>query len=77
MFMKKYGNKNEQSGVVAYEIGDDFIEVRFVDGKEYLYNHEKPGKLHVEKMKTLALAGIGLATYINVNVRENYWKKLS
>ncbi|MBC7388358.1 MAG: hypothetical protein H7329_04035 [Opitutaceae bacterium] len=75
--MKKYRSKNEQSGVIAYDSGDDYIMVKFVDETEYLYNENRPGKLHIEKMKTLAQDGEGLATYINVNVRNNYFKKLN
>jgi WYL domain-containing protein len=60
------------SGIRCFKIGDNYILVEFTDGKKYLYNYEKPGKKHVEKMKALALKGEGLSTYINKYVRDSY-----
>ncbi|MBI4003280.1 MAG: hypothetical protein HY348_16060 [Nitrospira defluvii] len=36
--MERYKNLNRNSGVVAYEIGPDFIKVQFSDGAIYLYH---------------------------------------
>lgn len=69
--MAKYANSGK-SGIAAFEIGDDYIIVRFKDGKAYTYNYRHPGKVHVEQMKVLATEGKGLATYINKHVREDY-----
>ena len=74
--MQRYKNLGSDSGVVAYEIGKDFIKVQFVDGSTYLYNYSLPGKDEVEMMKQLALAGSGLATFINKYIRGNYAGKL-
>jgi len=38
-----------------------------------LYNYEMPGKKHVEVMIHLAEDGEGLATYVNLNVKEKYF----
>jgi hypothetical protein len=75
--MQRYKNLGSDSGVVAYEIGKDYIIVEFVDGHSYLYDHSQPGKEKVESMKQFALAGTGLATFINKYVRGNYARKLS
>jgi hypothetical protein len=42
--MHPYQNLSGDSGVVAYEIGKDFIKVEFVDGSTYLYNYSLPGR---------------------------------
>ncbi|USQ13973.1 hypothetical protein J2N86_01075 [Legionella lytica] len=74
--MEAYQNKSGISGVVAYEIGGDFIKVKFQKNNGvYLYNYQSPGALHVEAMKERAMDGIGLATYINEHIRKNYFSK--
>ena len=71
--MKKYINASGNSGVLAYEIGSDWIKLKFTSGGEvYTYSHNKAGRHHVERMKILALRGSGLATYINQNVKDLY-----
>ncbi|RYY65474.1 MAG: hypothetical protein EOO24_55005 [Comamonadaceae bacterium] len=70
--MERYGNRSGKSGVVAYGIHADAIDVTFVDGVTYRYTHARPGRAHVEAMKTLALAGSGLSGYIARYVREAY-----
>lgn len=74
--MSTYKNLSGSSGVSSYEIGDDYIEVTFKGNSVYLYNYYKPGKLHVDKMKTLAQAGSGLNSYIGLYVKKNYAKKI-
>lgn len=70
--MTRYRNLSGQSGVVAFELLETAIAVRFVDGAEYVYTYDEPGEQHVEAMKLLAEAGRGLATYINRFVRERF-----
>ncbi len=74
--MKPYKNAAENSGVSAYEIGDDYIIVEFQDGSTYLYDYKNTGKANIEQMKILALTSEGLTTYINQHVREHYAEKL-
>lgn len=69
--MKKYKGSKE-SGVSAYEIGPDWIKVKFKDETVYTYNYKSAGRIHVETMKDLAQAGKHLATYINRYVRDQY-----
>jgi len=68
----RYKNINGDSGVIAYEIGDDFILAQFHDRKTYSYSYAKAGAFHVEIMKKLARQGHGLNSYINRNVRKLY-----
>lgn len=74
--MTKYKNLSGKSGVNSYETGDDYIAIQFVGGGTYLYTYDKPGATSVEKMKTLALKGKGLSTYISRNVKDRYEAKL-
>jgi len=74
--MQPYKNVAENSGVSAYEIGDDFIVIEFQDGSTYLYNYQSTSVVNIEQMKVLALTGEGLTTFINQHVREHYAKKL-
>ena len=70
--MERYRNSGGDSGVSSFEIGTDFITVKFSgSSRTYRYSYRKAGQLHVESMKRLALNGSGLNSYIN-----NYVKKL-
>lgn len=72
--MKKYKGSKE-SGVSAYEIGPDWIKVKFKDETVYTYSYTSAGRIHVETMKDLATKGEHLSTYINRYVRELYVKQ--
>lgn len=68
-----YGNRAGDSGVLAYAIGADWIDVVFADRAAiYRYGYSKPGRAHVTRMIALARQGRGLATYINQHVRADY-----
>jgi hypothetical protein len=75
--MQRYGNLSGDSGVDAYEIGNDFIKVRFRLGIVYWYTEGSVGATHVAVLKRLARRGRGLATYISQHpeVRDGYAKK--
>lgn len=75
--MKRYRDLSGQSGVVAYEISDDAITVKFRDGDVYLYDYATTGRREVEEMKRLAVAGRGLSTFISRVVKERYARKWS
>lgn len=75
--MRPYGNRSSGSGVLAYASGRDFIDVEFMDGKQYRYTYQVPGRDDVEAMKALAAEGEHLATYINQHVRKRYATRLS
>ncbi len=73
--MQPYRNRSGDSGVLAFELGDDWIGVRFRSGKTYRYTAATPGADHVAEMKRRAFAGQGLATYINQVVGDRYAEK--
>ena len=74
--MTPYRNLSGDSGVVAYELRESAIVVRFRNGDAYLYSHRRPGRTDVERMKHLAVAGRGLSGYIATEVRDRYEDKL-
>jgi len=63
--LEQYRNLNGNSGVLAYKIGADSIEVEFTDRAAYLYTHASAGAQNIEKMKNLANQGYGLNGFIN------------
>ena len=70
--MKPYGSPGRDTSIVAYEEGADFIRVEFRNDGVYLYDRERPGPLHVERMKQLARAGRGLSTFISQRVQREH-----
>ncbi|HMI08647.1 MAG TPA: hypothetical protein VK528_13945 [Flavobacterium sp.] len=74
--MKTYKNLSGNSGIKAYELLDDGLKIQFVDDSVYLYNVAFNGENVIKIMKALARKGIGLTTYINQEVRENFAAKL-
>lgn len=64
--MESYSSRSgKKSGVIAFEIGRDFIIVQFEGYKKYTYTYRSAGTSVVEKMKSLALAQQGLSTFIS------------
>jgi hypothetical protein len=78
--VKGYGDNNGDSGILAYEYGDDWIRVQFKHGGTYVYQASDIGSAHLNMMKRLADSGTGLTTYINMHpeVRDGYsrnWRR--
>jgi hypothetical protein len=74
--MERYAARSGNAGVRSFEVRGKAIVVEFNDGRRYLYNALRPGVRHVKEMVRLAHAGLGLTTYINQHVRENYAERL-
>lgn len=73
--MERYRNATGSSGVSAYEIGADYITVKFSGtARPYRYSYQRAGQRHVEQMKLLASRGSGLNGYINQYVKNLYDK---
>ena len=70
--MQLYANLNGNSGVSRFETGEDYIIVEFTTGAVYTYTYLSAGKEHIETMKSLALSGRGLNSYINKYARKLY-----
>ena len=71
--MERYRNTGRDSGVSAYEIGADYIGVKFSStSRTYTYSYRRAGSGHVEQMKRLAQGGRGLNSYINRFTKHLY-----
>lgn len=71
--MERYRNSSGNSGVSAYEIGPDYILIKFSgNSRIYRYSYQKAGQHHVETMKRLAQRGSGLNSYVNRYVKNLY-----
>ena len=76
--MKIYKDLGKNSGVSQYEIGADYIDIKFKNNITiYRYSVLLIPKFHIDKMKNLAIKGRGLGTYINHHpfVRDNCTKR--
>lgn len=76
MIMERYKNLGGNSGVSAYEIGEDSITVQFSTGKVYRYTYRSAGSHNIEQMKNLSQQGQGLNSFINSTVKFKYEAKL-
>jgi len=74
--MKRYKNLNGNSGIRSYNFEKESITIEFADGSTYLYNYKTNGQRAIEIMKGLAEKGVGLTTYINQEVRDQYARKI-
>ena len=74
--MERYADNNGDSGVAGFEIGDDRILVQFSTGSIYEYTYASAGSGNIETMKSLAISGNGLNSFINTNVKKNYSRKI-
>jgi len=73
--MEKYLDINNDSGISAYEINDNFIHVKFRDGCIYEYTSSSVGRSNLDTMKRLAQSGDGLNSFIMKRVKKEYSRK--
>jgi hypothetical protein len=74
--MKPYKNLSGKSTVAMYELAQDFITVRFGNQSVYRYSNQSAGSANVREMKTLAIAGKGLGTFIDTKVKALFARKV-
>ncbi|BBJ98579.1 hypothetical protein Xcc1_43090 [Xanthomonas campestris pv. campestris] len=74
--LQRYGNRDGDSGVVAYAVTTGAIAVQFRSGETYVYTDASAGAEAIATMQRLAADGRGLSTYISQYVRERYAGKL-
>ncbi|MFW2061309.1 hypothetical protein [Acinetobacter baumannii] len=73
--MERYLDLDGDSGILAYEIGETYIRVKFERTfKIYTYSYHSAGAIRVEEMKRLAKIGDGLNSYIKLNANTLYEK---
>ncbi len=74
--MKRYKNLSGNSSVAGYEIAKDSVTVRFAAHSVYKYSNQSAGPGNISQMKSLALTGKGLGTFIDTNVKERFARKI-
>jgi len=62
--MERYKNVSGWSGVVGYEIGEDYIRIQFKNSKILKYSYGSAGKDQVEQMKLIAQNGQNLNSFV-------------
>lgn len=72
----RYKNLSGDSKVAWFEIAKDGITVRFTDNTVYRYTNQSADPNNISKMKMLAVAGKGLGTFINANVKNRFLRKI-
>lgn len=73
--MERYKNLGGDSSVFGYEIDTNLITVYFTDQSAYVYTYQSAGPVIIEKMKSLAIAGRGLNSYIMTYAKTKYASK--
>lgn len=75
--MMKYKDVTGLSTIDSYEVGENWIKIRFKNeiDVDYTYSSVRPGARHVQLMKNLAEVGGGLSTYISRYIRKNFEMK--
>jgi len=74
--MKKYKNLSGKSAVAEYEVAKDSVTIGFKNCSTYIYTNQSAGSGNISQMKILALAGKGLSTFIDANVKEAFSRKI-
>lgn len=74
--MQRYLNLSRNSGISAFQIESNLIDVQFNDGSIYRYTYASTGSYYIEQMKQLAASGRGLNSFIGRHVKKNYAAKL-
>ena len=74
--MKKHKNVSGKSTITMFELAKDVVTVRFTSQEVYRYSNQSAGSENIGKMKILALAGKGLGTFIENNVKEKFARKV-
>jgi hypothetical protein len=72
----RYKNLGGDSKVVRYEIAKDAMTIHFADCSVYRYTNQTADPGNISKMKTLAVAGKGLGTFIDKNVKDRFSHKI-
>lgn len=76
MAMQRYIDRDNDSGVAAYDVGPGWIHVQFKDGAIYEYTDASAGAAAISTMQALAASGDGLNAYINRHVKKGYSRRI-
>lgn len=67
-----YSNLGGNSGVDSYDVGEDWILVKFSTGSKYLYTTKSTSLANIEQMKRYAHEGKGLNSFIMRTLKTDY-----
>ncbi len=75
--MPRYSDRDGDSGIVAFEVGPDWIEIEFERGRErfYRYTNASAGAANILTMQRLAEKGDGLNAFINRYAKNKFASK--
>lgn len=65
--MKPYRDWDNDSNILGYEYGENWIKIYFKDNSEYEYSEGLVTQFMINQMKHLADHGDGLNAFINKN----------
>lgn len=74
--VERYKDRDGDSNVAGYEIGQGYIDVEFKTGAVYRYTNSSAGAANIERMILRAKSGDGLNAFINTHVRKRYSAKM-
>ncbi len=72
----RYKNLGGKSKVASFVLAKDGITVRYADATVYRYTNQSADPANISKMKTLAVSGKGLGTFIDAAVKDRFLKKI-
>lgn len=67
-----YANIGGNSSIRGYDHGEDWMLVMFSDGSRYLYTLKSTSRESLDYMRSLAIAGKGLNSYLTRIIRTGY-----
>ena len=73
---QRYKNVGGKSTVLKYELEKDAVNIKFADRSQYRYTNQSAGPENIKKMKELALAGKGLGTFVEKNLKDRFERKI-
>lgn len=73
---RRYKNLGGDSKVARYELAKDGVTVQFKNSTVYRYTNQSADPGNIRKMKTLAVAGKGLGTFIDAHLKDRFLRKV-
>ncbi len=75
--MQRYRNWSGTSGIRFFDLGADYIVLKWATGEPFTYTYESVGQQNIEEMKRLALKGSHLNKFINEHpeIRRGFVKE--
>lgn len=72
---QNYKNVGGKSPILKFELEKDAVNLRYASAA-FRYTNQSAGPANIAKMKTLALAGKGLDTFVQANLKDRFERKI-